>query len=305
MTLDPQAKAILDALAAAGGTPITESTPAEARAAMSALGLMSKPEDVREISDRTIPGPAGDIGIRVYTPAIAGESPQPCLVYFHGGGWVIGDLDTHDGACRALCNRAGVTVVSVDYRLAPEHPHPAAVDDCEAAFDWVRAHAADLGIDPDRIAVGGDSAGGNLAAVVALSRRGAVAFQLLVYPGTDLTMSHGSIEENGDGYLLTKDHMTWFTGHYVGDGDRTHPRVSPLYADDVAGAPDAFVLTAEFDPLRDEGEAYAKKLADAGVDVDATRYDGMIHAFFQMNAVIDVADRAIDDAAAALRRALT
>ncbi len=305
MALDPQAKALLDALAEMEGPPILESEPAEVREAMAALGAMSVPEEVREVSDRTIPGPAGDIPVRIYTSAMASEVPQPCLVWYHGGGWVIGDLDTTDGACRSLCHRAGVTVVSVDYRLAPEHPFPAAIDDAEAAFDWVRDHADELGVAAERIAVGGDSAGGNLAALVALARKGQVAFQLLVYPATDLTNSHPSHEENGEGYLLTHDHMVWFAGHYLGDHDRTDPRVSPLFVDDVSGVAPAFVLTAEFDPLRDEGEAYAAKLRDAGVDAEVTRYDGMIHAFFQLNGAIEKANVALDDAAAALTRALT
>lgn len=305
MTLDPQAKSLLDALAEADGPPILEAEPEEVRQAMAALGALSVPEAVREVVDRSVPGPDGEIPVRVYTPDIASEVPNPGLVWYHGGGFVIGDLDTTDGVCRALCNRAGVVVVSVDYRLAPEHPFPAAVDDAIAAFDWVRAEAAHLGVDPDRIAVGGDSAGGNLTAVVAQARRDQVVFQLLVYPAVDLTMSYPSIDENAEGYLLTKDHMVWFTNHYLGEGvDRRDPRVSPLFADDLTGLPPAFVITAEYDPLRDEGEAYGERLADAEVDVGVRRYDGMIHAFFQLNGVIDAADGALDDAVEHLRRAL-
>ncbi len=308
MALDPQAKALLDALAQMDAPPILESEPAEVREAMAALGSMSDAadEEVREVVEQTIPGPGGELRVRIYTPVLATEgAPQACLVWYHGGGWVIGDLDTTDGVCRALCGRSAATVISVDYRLAPEHPYPAALEDAEAAFDWVRDHAEELYIAPDRIAVGGDSAGGNLAALVAQSRRGQVAFQLLVYPATDLTNSHPSHEENAEGYLLTRDHMIWFTGHYLGDHDRTDPRVSPLHADDLSGLAPAFVLTAEFDPLRDEGEAYAARMADAGVEVTTRRYDGMIHAFFQLNGAIDRANDALDDAAAALTRALT
>lgn len=308
MALDPQAKALLDALAQLGGPPILQSEPAEVREAMAAMEAMSdaSDEEVREVVDRTIPGPGGDLPVRIYTPVLATEgAPQACLVWYHGGGWVIGDLDTTDGVCRALCGRAAATVISVDYRLAPEHPYPAALDDAEAAFDWVRDHAEDLYLAPDRIAVGGDSAGGNLAALVAQSRRGQVAFQLLIYPATDLTNSHPSHEENAEGYLLTRDHMVWFTQHYLGDQDRTDPRVSPLHAGDLSGVAPAFVLTAEFDPLRDEGEAYAARLEDAGVEVAARRYDGMIHAFFGLRGAIDRADEALDEAAAALTRALT
>jgi acetyl esterase len=308
MALDPQAKALLDALAQMGGPPILESEPAEVREAMAALVAMAAPgdEEVREVVEQTIPGPGGPLRLRIYTPVLATEgAPQACLVWYHGGGWVIGDLDSADGVCRALCGRSAATVISVDYRLAPEHPYPAAIDDAEAAFDWVRDHADDLYLDRDRIAVGGDSAGGNLAALVAQSRKGQVAFQLLVYPATDLTNSHPSHEENAEGYLLTRDHMIWFAGHYLGDHDRTDPRVSPLHAEDLSGLAPAYVLTAEFDPLRDEGEAYAARLADAGVEVTSRRYDGMIHAFFQLRGLIDRADDALDEAAAELRRALT
>lgn len=305
MTLDPQAKSLLDALAEAEGPPILEAEPEEVRQAMAALGALSIPEAVRELVDRTVPGPDGDIPVRIYTPDIASEVPNPGLVWYHGGGFVIGDLDTTDGVCRSLCNRAGVVVVSVDYRLAPEQPFPAAVDDAVAALDWVRAEATHLGVDPDRIAVGGDSAGGNLAAVVAQERSDDVVFQLLVYPTVDLTMSCPSIDENAEGYLLTKDHMTWFLNHYVGeDVDRRDPRMSPLFAEDLTGLPPAFVITAGYDPLRDEGEAYGERLAEAGVDVDVERFEGMIHAFFQMNGVIEAADAALDQAAERLRKAL-
>ena len=308
MALDPQAKALLDALAQLEGPPILESEPATVRESMAALGSMADAtaEEVREVVEQTIPGPGGELRVRIYTPVLATEgAPQACLVWYHGGGWVIGDLDTTDGVCRALCGRSAATVISVDYRLAPEHPYPAALDDAEAAFDWVRDHADDLYIAPDRMAVGGDSAGGNLAALVAQSRRGQVAFQLLIYPATDLAGSYPSHEENAEGYLLTRDHMVWFTGHYLGDHDPADPRVSPMLAEDLSGLAPAFVLTAEFDPLRDEGEAYAARLADAGVEVATRRYDGMIHAFFQLNGVIDRADEALDEAASHLTRALT
>lgn len=304
MPVDATLRQLLDALAAASAEApsILDQDAPTARAAMAGLNALAIPEEVASIEERTIPGPAGDIALRIYRPEAQG--PLPVLVWYHGGGWVIGDLDSADGPCRALCRRAGILVVSVDYRLAPEHPFPAAIDDAEAAFDWVVANAAELGGAADQVAVGGDSAGGNLAAVVAQARKGQVAHQLLVYPVTDATLSHPSIEENGEGYLLTKDHMVWFAGHYVGDGDRTDPRVSPLHGDPRGTAP-AFVLTAEFDPLRDEGEAYASAMAEAGVDVQHRRYDGMIHAFFQMSGVTPVASQAIDDAAEALRGAFS
>ena len=233
------------------------------------------------------------------------------LVYFHGGGWVIGDLETHDGTVRALAAASGVTVVSVDYRLAPEHPFPAAVDDCLAAVRWVAdpGSATALDIDPGRVAVGGDSAGGNLAAVVAQQLRDdgpAVRFQLLVYPVTDVRLSHPSIDQNADGYLLTKADMLWFRGHYVGDHGWTDPLVSPLLATEeaVRGVAPALVITAEYDPLRDEGEAYAERLRAAGVAARATRYEGMIHGFFSMGDMIPEGKAAVDEAAEALRTAL-
>ena len=304
MALDPQVKALLDGMAEVGAPPITEQTPEQARETGAVLGQLSVPEEVASAVDRTIPGPGGELPVRIYRP----DSPVPhaAMVWFHGGGFVIGSIDGSDGVCRALCRRSGVAVVSVGYRLAPEHPFPAAPDDALAALDWVHAHAAELEIDPRRIAVGGDSAGGNLAAVTALDRPDTVAFQLLVYPVTDLTMTSESYLENGEGYLLTAEGMRWFVEHYTTDAEQRHePRLSPLFADDVSRAAPAFVLTAEYDPLRDEGEAYAKKLLDAGVPVQVKRYDGMIHAFFGMSAVLDATSEALDDAAHALREALS
>lgn len=300
MALDPQAKALLDGMAEADAPPITDQTPDEARAAGAVLGQLSVPEEVGSVEDRTIPGPAGDIPVRIYRP-IGDDEAGPAMVWFHGGGFVIGDLDTSDGLCRALCRRSGVGVVSVDYRLAPEHPFPAAPDDCVAAFDWVRANAGDLGFDGDRIAVGGDSAGANLATVTALARRGKAAFQLLVYPVCDFTFTSQSYQDNGEGYLLTAEAMAWFEQHYTrGAVDKHDPRVSPLFEDDLSGSAPAFIMTAEFDPLRDEGESYGKRLVDAGVPVQVKRYDGMVHAFLQMTAVLDAAGPALDEAATAL-----
>ena len=306
MALDPQVQALLDGLADLDAPPIWEQSPDEARVAGAVLGQLSVPEEVGSVEDRTIPGPDGELALRIYRPEPGDGGPVPVMVWFHGGGFVIGSLDTSDGMCRALCRRSGVALVSVDYRLAPEHPFPAGPDDCLAAFDWVRDHAADLGFDGDRVAVGGDSAGANLATVTALARRGKVAFQLLVYPVTDLTMTSESHQANGTGYLLTGETMQWFEQHYTtGAVEKHDPRVSPLFEDDLAGSAPAFVMTAEFDPLRDEGEAYGKRLVDAGVPVQIKRYDGMIHAFLQMSAVVDAAGAALDDAATALRDALT
>lgn len=302
MAVDPQVQTILDGLAAAEGPPLTEQAPEDVRASFAMLALLGTPEDVHAVEDSTVPGPAGEIPIRIYRPS--DERPLPTLVWYHGGGFVIGDLDSHDAVCRALANRAGCVVVAVDYRLAPEHPFPAAPDDAVAAFDALRERAVDLGIDGDHMATGGDSAGGNLAAVVANARRGQVAFQLLIYPVTDMNRTSDSYRDNAEGYLLTAEMMTWFEGHYTGGEHLDDPRVSPLFEDDLGGVAPAFVLTAEFDPLRDEGEAYGKRLADAGVPVQMQRYDGVVHGFFQMNAVVDAAGVALDDAAEALRDGL-
>ena len=306
MALDQQVKALLDGLAEVEAPPISEQSPEDARIAGAVLGQLSVPEEVGSVEDRVIPGPGGDLVLRIYRPEADGSSPLPAMVWFHGGGFVIGSLETTDGMCRALCRRSGVAIVSVDYRLAPEHPYPAAPDDCLVAFDWVRQHAPELGFDGDRLAVGGDSAGGNLATVTALARRGKVAFQLLVYPVTDLTMTSESHQVNGEGYLLTADTMRWFGQHYTtGAAEKHDPRVSPLFEQDLVGSAPAFIMTAEFDPLRDEGEAYGKRLVDAGVPVQVKRYDGMVHAFLQMSAVVDAAGAALDDAATALAEGLS
>ena len=304
MALDPQAKALLDGMAAIEAPPVSEQTPEQARLAGAMLGQLATPEDVGSIEDRTIDGPHGQLALRIYRPEGAAGG-GPALVWFHGGGFVIGDLDTTDGVCRSLCRRAELAVVSVGYGLAPEHPYPDPVDDAMAGFDWVRANAEELGVDSDRLAVGGDSAGANLAIVTANARRGDVAFQLLVYPVTDLTRTSQSYRDNAEGYLLTAEAMAWFEHHYVqGSVDERDPRVSPLFEEDLSGVAPAFLMTAEFDPLRDEGEAYGQRLADAGVPVHVKRYDGLIHGFIQMSAVIDATGPALDDAAAALRDGL-
>jgi acetyl esterase len=312
MAVTPEVQSVLDVIGEFGDPALEDQTPEQVRqsfATLNSLGIATK-VDMASVSDRVIPGPAGDIPVRVYVPTDE-PGPRPVLVYFHGGGWVIGDLETHDGTVRALAGASGATVVSVDYRLAPEHPFPAAVDDCLAAVRWLAdpGNATALEIDPGRLAVGGDSAGGNLAAVVAQQLRDdgpAVRFQLLVYPVTDVRLSHPSIDQNADGYLLTKADMVWFRGHYVGDRGWTDPRVSPLLATDAAvcGLAPALVITAEYDPLRDEGEAYAERLRAAGVAATATRYDGMIHGFFSMGDLIPEGKAAVDEAAEALRTAL-
>jgi acetyl esterase len=309
MPVTAEVKTILDLLAAMEAPPIEEVTPDEMRVQYEAMSLAATKADLASVEDRVVPGPAGDVPVRVYVPSGSETGTRPVLVYFHGGGWVIGNLESHDPTVRALAARSGITVVSVDYRLAPEHPFPAALDDCVAAVEWVVASASELSIDPSRLAVGGDSAGGNLAAVVACRLRDTPAaprFQLLVYPVTDGTMGHPSYSENADGYFLTRDMMAWFWQHYVGSGSRTDPAVSPLHAPASAleGVAPALVITAEFDPLRDEGEAYAGRLSDAGVPCTTSRYDGVIHGFFQMGDMIPEGSEALDEAADALRRAL-
>jgi acetyl esterase len=308
MPLDPQARAFLDEMNSLGGQPLYTMGVDGARRVMDLLATLRPPlAPVASAVDRRIPGPAGEIPVRVYTPN--GTAPFPVLVYFHGGGWVIGGLETHDGVCRALADGAGCLVVSIDYRLAPEHRYPAAAEDCYAATRWTAAHAAELGADAARLAVGGDSAGGNLAAVVSLMARDRggppIAFQLLVYPVTDARADTSSYRDNAEGYLLTAGDMDWFWGHYLGD-DRANgaePYASPLRATDVSRLPPALVITAEFDPLRDEGEAYAAHLKEAGVAARVTRYDGMIHGFFGMGHLMDKAKAAVTEACAALKQA--
>jgi acetyl esterase len=310
MPLDPIAAGLLQQLEEAGMPPLNEMSPEEARLAAEGFkALAGEPEEVDDVTDRTIPGPGGDIPIRIYTPAGASDRPLPCLVYLHGGGWVLGDIETHDCTCRIVANRSGFKVVSVDYRLAPEHKFPAPLDDCYAAVEWVAANASSIGVDPDLLAVGGDSAGGNLSAAVTLRARDesgpALRMQVLIYPVTDHDLTTGSYQENADGYLLTRDMMAWFWDHYLADESQgKDPLASPLQAADLSGLPPAFVLTAEFDPLRDEGEAYADRLEEAGVPVTRKRYDGHIHAFWQMPGVFPSAVTAAEEAAAAMQGAM-
>jgi acetyl esterase len=267
------------------------------------------PEEV-ETELITISTPRGDIAVRLYWPSGASPTPRPLLVWLHGGGWVIGDLQSADPTARDLAVQTGAIVASVDYPLAPESPFPAAPEACYAAASWLAGHAGDLGADPGRVAIGGDSAGGNLAAVTALLARdrGGPTFklQLLVYPVTDCLMSYPSVKENGEGYLLTASAMHWFIDHYLASGtDPRDPAASPIYAGDLKSLPPALVITAEFDPLRDEGEAYAAQLDRTGVPVTSSRYDGMIHGFFGMTGVIDAGRDAVREAAEALKRAFS
>ena len=303
MALDPQAKVILDLMADSGFT-FDGMTPEELRSRMG-MTAMPSPIELASITDRTIPGPAGEIPVRIYRPSA--DAGLPVTVFFHGGGWVIGDLESHDHCCRTIASKAECVVVAVDYRLAPEAKFPAAVDDAWAATEWVATHADELGVDATRLAVAGDSAGGNLAAVVAnLSRdheHVEIVQQALIYPVTDGSCDRPSMTENAEGYLLTRTAMDFFHEHYtVSAADVNDPRYSPILSD-LEGAPPAVVVTAGFDPLRDQGNAYAVKLSDAGVDVDHVEYQGMFHGFFSMDAGLDVASQAQDQVAAALKDA--
>ncbi|MHB8574629.1 MAG: alpha/beta hydrolase [Dehalococcoidia bacterium] len=305
MPLDPQAKVLIDQMAALGLPPLHTLSAAEARAQMLARrAAMPAGASLAQVEDRTAPGPAGAIPVRIYVPE--GDGSLPVIAYFHGGGWVIGNIESHDWACRELAHASGCIVVSADYRLAPEHKFPAAAEDAYAATVWVAENASSFGGDATRLAVAGDSAGGNLASLMARDRGGpGLAFQLLIYPVTDFDLTTPSYSENAQGYSLTRDSMVWFWNQYLnGEHEAKHPHASPLQAEDLTGLPPALVITAEYDPLRDEGEKYAARLKAAGVAVTLTRYDGMIHGFFSMAHLLDKGRAAIDQSGAALREAL-
>jgi len=310
--LDPQARAVLDLVVKSGRPAYHQLSPKDARQLFRETRPASTPTppEIGSVQDLTADGPLGPIPLRVYRPArVPASTPLAALVYFHGGGWVIGDLETHDVLCRQLTAESGVSVVSVDYRLAPEHKFPAAVDDAWAATRWTVAHAGELGIDAGRLAVGGDSAGGNLAAVVALlardQRAPVIGLQILLYPVTDLAAETRSYRDFAEGYLLTLDGMRWFGAHYLNTRDEAADwRASPLRARSLAGLPPALIVTAGFDPLRDEGEAFAARLRDAGGRVDYVCYGGMIHGFVPMGRLIDTGNRAVSHIAASLHQAL-
>jgi acetyl esterase len=296
MPLAPAARTMIDQMEAAGFPPLWELPIEQARSAGALFGTMDEPPAVAAVEDRAIPGPAGDLPVRIYTPD--SPEPRPVVAFFHGGGFVFCSIDTHDGTCRRLANATGAVVVSVEYRLAPEHCFPAATDDCHAAAEWVYEHAAELGGDGRQLVVAGDSAGGNLAAVVAqmARERGGppIAYQILIYPVIDAACDSASYTENAEGYFLEKQAMEWFWRQYLGvDCDGTDPLASPIRARDLTALPPAIVVTAEYDPLRDEGEAYAAALAAAGVPVTTRRYDGMIHGFVSMPMLFPEADEAM------------
>jgi acetyl esterase len=317
--LHPQVVALLERAAKSPLPAYSEVPPAVARRFYRDVrgALTPDPPAVESVQLLIAPGPAGSSGgpacgpvpVRAYRPKGAGrDEVLPALVYFHGGGWVIGDLDTHDVVCRTLANGARCAVFSVEYRKAPESPFPAAVEDCFSALSFVFSNSKSLKVNSKQIAVGGDSAGGNLATVVAMLARDAggpsLSFQLLIYPGVDNRMGHASIETNGEGYLLTKKSMHYFRGHYLPNPADWHDwRASPLLAKSLAGLPPAFVMTAGFDPLRDEGRAYSERLKQEGVSTEYREYADMVHGFITMGRALDTANTALEDCARALQRA--
>jgi acetyl esterase len=305
MPLDPQFQALRELRARSGAAPLYTLSVDQARAAdlASVRASGGSPRPVHQVVDRWLPGPDGDLPVRLYRPSA--RRPLPVLLYFFGGGWTLGSIDTADALCRTLADETGCLVVTVGYRLAPEHPFPAAVRDCHAALRWVAGHAGELGADPDRLAVGGDSAGGNLAASVTLLARADgidLVGQLLVYPCTDQLADDGSMRDNADPWLFNHHSVAWYAGHYLAaPEDAADPLASPLRAADLGGLPPALVITAEYDPLRDQGEAYAGRLAEAGVPVELSRYPGMAHGFFAMAGAVDAARTANLQAARYLR----
>ena len=310
VVLDPDAAFVYKAFLEAGRPPYEDGTPAEARAFYLQGRVVSNPEapELESVKPLSIPAPHGAIAARIYTPKKLRRSNglAPCLVFFHGGGWVIGDLDSHDVVCRQLAHAGELIVISVDYRLAPEHKFPAAADDAVTATKWVAANAGQLGIDASRLMVGGDSAGGNLAAVVALAARDGdgpkLAGQVLIYPATDFSMKHPSHSEPETSILLTHSVIKWFCNHYLsGPADIDNWKASPARAKNFAGLPPAYVLTAGADPLRDEGDEYAERLKQAGVPVTYKHFPGQFHGFFTMGKLLNQANIAANDIGAWLK----
>ena len=308
--LDPQVRQLLDLLDQQRAPPTHGVSVDTARDQLDELFSTLDPESVGDVQNLTIEGPAEPIPVRVYAPEDEPDEPLGVFVTFHGGGWVLGDLDTHDPFCRAVTNAADCLVVSVDYRRAPEHPFPAAVEDCYAVVEWAAEYAGDLGGNPEKVAVGGDSAGGNLAAAITLLARDRggpdLCHQSLLYPGVNSPVhtEFDSYEENGEGYLLERESIEWFQERYIqNDLDARNEYAAPLLARDLSGLPSATVITAGFDPLRDEGMAYADRLDDAGVAVSHEHFSGMIHGFVSMLDVVDRAHDGIETAADGLRDA--
>ncbi|MEI9994022.1 MAG: alpha/beta hydrolase [Rhizomicrobium sp.] len=304
MPLDPIVKGFLDQMKMAGGPKMQDAGAEAGRLQFNALMQMVGPKDVPvgKTENLVVPSQTGGVPIRVYTPVAAGRDPMPALVYFHGGGFVIGNIESHDGLCRMLANEGGLRVISVEYRLAPEHKYPAALDDAFAALVWVAAHAAEIGVDANRIAVGGDSAGGALAAEVAQLAKAkgglALAAQMLLFPVTQIGEETASLREFAVGYFLEKDTLDWFYASYLPtDADRHDPSVSPLRAKDLSGLPPAYIMLGGFDPLHDEGLQYADKLRAAGVKVTVADHSDMVHCFVYLQAVLPQAHDALAAAA--------
>jgi acetyl esterase len=311
MPLDPVLKAFLDQVASMGGPKTWEMTPAEARESFAALMQLAGPKDIPigKVTNLTIPAPHGEIAARSYAPVAANGQGLPTLVFFHGGGWVIGNIDTHDGLCRMIANGSGCRVISVEYRLSPEAKYPDAVDDAVAALEWVEKNASQLGVDANLLAVGGDSAGGDLAAVVAQIAKAKsgpkLSCQMLLFPVTQIGGETTSLREYAEGYFLERKTLDWFYAHYLpSDADKKDPRISPLAAEDVSGLPPAYIMLAGFDPLHDEGLAYAEKLRAAGVSVTVADYPDMVHDFIYLQSVLPQASEALNAAAKALKDAL-
>ncbi|AQQ54095.1 alpha/beta hydrolase [Planococcus lenghuensis] len=309
MPVNPKIQYILDQMAEMmpADFSLDQVSPEAMRNSNSAqFTALQQKEPVDNVEDRTIQLADRELPIRIYTPK--GEAPHPALVFYHGGGWVLGSIETHDAVCREITNLADCVVISVEYRLAPEHKFPAAAEDAYESLEWVAAHAAELGIDPDRIAVGGDSAGGNLATVACLmanEQNGPkVVHQFLLYPSAGPAFDYPSAEENAEGYLLTKDMMIWFQSHYVAnEEDRNHPYLSPILAEDLKGMPPATILTAQYDPLRDIGIAFAEKLRSHGVEVFHKNYDDLIHGFANFTAYVPEARQAVAEGVEELKKA--
>jgi len=307
--LHPDAKMVCDLIVASGRPPIETLTPPQARQAYLASRqvLQPDPEPVAEVAALEAVGPARPIPLRFYRgQGCAKDSPQPAVIFFHGGGWVIGDLESHDQVCRALANATSCILIAVDYRLAPEHKFPAAAEDAIAATQWIASNAGRLGIDATRLAVGGDSAGGNLAAVVAIAARDQggprILSQFLVYPAADMSVDWPSAERHAEQLPLTRAAMNWFIAHYLRSAaDKADWRASPLRAESLKGLPPALIVTAGFDPLCDEGQAYAKALVAAGVPVVHELFAGQIHGFLSMGRIVADSQRLIEMAAAALK----
>lgn len=306
MTVNPKIQYFLDQMNTMPTASMDHLTPEAMRSSENLQMAALQKEPVEKVEDKTISLAGRDIPIRIYTPK--GQAPFPALVFYHGGGWVVGSIESHDAVCRELANLADCMVISVEYRLAPEHKFPAAVEDSYESLEWVASHATELGIDPDRIAVGGDSAGGNLATVACLiaKERGGprVVHQFLLYPSAGPAADYPSMIENAEGYLLTRDMMGWFQSHYLqSPEDRNNPYLSPILSDDLEGLPPATILTAQYDPLRDVGTAYAEKLKSHGVEVFHKNYDDLIHGFANFTSFVPEARLAVADGTEKLKQA--